>query len=128
MEIYTQPDDLQINVAKLNTGGWGFLIARGPDHNFKPIVSCYESPLSDKQEAIDTCIKVVTNICSICKEHLLKPDNFLHYKITRADGNIAPEDEWNVLKQKHLDWIKLQLLSEGMLANTWEMSKEITQT
>jgi hypothetical protein len=122
MEIYTQPRDLQINVANLKNGGWGFLIARGPEHRFKPIVSCYETPLESKQLAVDTCIQVITNICSICKEHLLEPSDFFHQLIKKTDGSIAPEEEWQVLHQRYIKWIKGQLLSESGCANTWEMT------
>lgn len=124
LEIYTQPDDLQINVVNLTTGGWGFLIARGPGHRFKPIVSCIETPLDTKKEAADMCMQLIEDICTTCKDFISKPDHFFHCLIIKNnDGSVAPEEEWNVLKQRHLDWIKSQLLSETGVANTWEMSK-----
>jgi hypothetical protein len=130
LEIYTQPDDLQINVAELTNGasGWAFLIARGPGHNFKPIVSNIEDTVETKEQAVDLCMRLLDNICSGCRTTLLDPTNFLHGLVTNGDGIVAPETEWKVLKQPHLNWIKTQLLTTEAVANTWEIPAGVLAT
>lgn len=85
LNIFTNPNDLEIVIGQ-ETGGprFGFIISRGPGHNFRPILS--GSPFAkDAEEAIEKIKELLLRAHTFCTKELsnkgsipsqfLNPDN-----------------------------------------------------
>ncbi len=103
-EIYSNPLDLQISALpnKEDGGKLFLLIARGPEHNFKQMLSG-QSTLTGLQEIYDQAILPILEACM--KEG--------------KDLSFVEQDK--CLSEKHIEWIRTKLLETG-IASTFEMS------
>jgi len=119
LEIFSNPKDLEIIIAHgKETKKYGFLISRGPGHNFKIILEA--KPFSEKpEEVVDTIKQLLEGIQKITKEDLKNKDNLIT-QILNPDGEEL--DESNILNQELIDRI-IKELQNKKIASTYKMFK-----
>lgn len=121
LEVANQYRDLCISVFKDDSSDkHGFLISRGPGHNFKPLLStnaCFEN----KQSVIEATGNLLEAIVRITKNEIGENSQDIPAAIINP-GN-QPLEKLDILNQERIEQI-IKALKVENVANTWEMFPE----
>lgn len=115
LEIFTNPKDLQISIGKKGNSKYMFVVSRGPDHNFKPLIST--TPFA---ETVDIAVEEIKKLLEMIQLASLKQmkdrDSFLTQVL---NPNGTDLDMSKLLNTDLINYI-INELKQRQVANTYE--------
>lgn len=118
IEIYTQPDDLQISIPREGEdGNYAILITRGPGHRFKLLAST-EFVFDTLEVALENVREALLAICQKGMEELTNQSSLIGRIV---NPNNLPVERMKVLTAARVEQI-VEALRRSGVASTYELA------